>query len=215
MKNTFLFDFDGTLVDSMPYWYACDEEYLILKGIKPEENIHEVLWPFSVFETANYYHDYYGVDKDPNDIVDEIYEIMGQHYLNDINFRPGVKDLILDLKSKGNKVGILTLTSESIVRKSLIKEDLNEGIFDLIITTMDTGMSKQEPEIYNVAMQKLGSKPEETVMVEDSLYALKVAKTTGLTTVGVYEDMSKHNWCKIKEVADYAIEDFSKWPKLL
>lgn len=215
MKNTYFFDFDGTLVDSMPYWYRCDEEYLILKGIKPEPNIHEILWPFSVYETATYYHEHYGVDKDPKDIVDEIYEIMGEHYAKDIDFRPGVKDVILDLKKKGNKVGILTLTAESVVRKSLIKEGLNEDVFDLIITTMDTGMSKKEPEIYNVAMQKLGSKPEETVMVEDSLYALKVAKKIGLTTVGVYENMSKDNWCKIKEVADYAIEDFSKWPTLL
>ena len=56
-----------------------------------------------------------------------------------------------------------------------------------IYTTGEVGISKHEPLIYQLAAKSLGTKPEETLVFEDSLYALKTAKNAGFRTIGVYD----------------------------
>ena len=73
---------------------------------------------------------------------------------------------------------------------------------------MDTGMSKRFPEIYRYAMDSLGSDLDNTVFVEDSRYALKVAKGIGMKVIGVYEEYSKEDWPEICGFCDRAIKDF-------
>ncbi len=60
-----------------------------------------------------------------------------------------------------------------------------------VFTTGEVGVSKHEPVIYNLAAEALGTAPAETLVFEDSLYALKTAKTAGFRTVGVLTPTGK------------------------
>lgn len=64
------------------------------------------------------------------------------------------------------------------VTKALQRNGLY-GYLQQIYTTGEVGISKHEPLIYQLAAKSLGTKPEETLVFEDSLYALKTAKMQG------------------------------------
>ena len=70
--------------------------------------------------------------------------------------------------------------------------------------------SKDKPDVFLEAARRLGAKPEETAVFEDSLVASTSAKSAGFYVVGIYDENSKHNWPAIKELADELIEDWEK-----
>ena len=72
------------------------------------------------------------------------------------------------------------------VTKALQRNGLY-GYLQQIYTTGEVGISKHEPLIYQLAAKSLGTKPEETLVFEDSLYALKTAKNAGFRAIGVYD----------------------------
>ena len=79
------------------------------------------------------------------------------------------------------------------------------GIFfhpDRIFTNSEVGESKHSRKIYDMASQSMGSSSEETLVIEDSLYALKTAKAAGYITAGVYDPDGESDQDGIKNEAD-------------
>lgn len=214
MKKYYIFDFDGTLVDSMPYWINMDFDLMKSCGIEPNEELHKTLWTMSVTEMAKYCIEHFNLDKSVEEITTAIYGVMTKHYIEDIKLKEGVKEVLDKLKAEGCKLGIVTLSAGKIVRACL-KANNAEEYFDSIITTMDTGLSKRDDGIYLKALEDLGCKAEEAVYIDDSEYALKSGKRLGFTTIGVYEKCNVEGTNNIKEVSDYYMDTFKDWPNNL
>ena len=76
------------------------------------------------------------------------------------------------------------------------------------------GISKHEPLIYQLAAKSLGTKPEETLVFEDSLYALKTAKNAGFRTIGVYDadgETDQGGVCETGELYLTSLLDFRQY----
>ena len=84
------------------------------------------------------------------------------------------------------------------------------GYFAQIFTTGEVGVSKHEPTIYLLAAQALGSAPGETIVFEDSLYALKTAKAAGFYTVGVYDADGESDQAGLKAAADLYVKELGE-----
>ena len=84
------------------------------------------------------------------------------------------------------------------------------GYFAQIFTTGEIGVSKHEPTIYLLAAQALGSAPGETIVFEDSLYALKTAKAAGFYTVGVYDADGESDQAGLKAAADLYVKELGE-----
>ncbi|MBO5008009.1 MAG: beta-phosphoglucomutase [Clostridia bacterium] len=114
---------------------------------------------------------------------------------------PGVKDFIAFLKVKSIKtaIGSASKNTPMILEKTGIKYD-----FDAISCGLDTTKSKPDPEVFLIAAQKLGLKPTECVVIEDSDAGIQAAKNGGMYAVAVGAAMNN-------PLADYKAESIDSW----
>ena len=202
-----IFDFDGTLVDSMFIWDTIGEDYLRSLGKKPHEDLKETFMTLTLEEAAEYYRTHYGVTLSVKEIVDGVNTMVEGIYRTRVALKQGVADFLAQLKDNGTRMCIATVTDRYLVEETLDRLGLLQ-YFSEIFTCAEVGYGKDKPIIYRKALDHLDTAKNETYVFEDSLFALKTAKADGFTTVGVY-DRHENRQDNLKNLADYYIVDFA------
>ncbi|MBR4020459.1 MAG: HAD-IA family hydrolase, partial [Firmicutes bacterium] len=95
---------------------------------------------------------------------------------------PGMVELIKGLKARGYKVAITTSRLGNSTMVGLRKFGLDD-VFDVIVTANDTTKHKPDPEPVLITLEKLGAKPEEALMIGDSMFDIKCAHNAGVKAV--------------------------------
>lgn len=201
-----IFDFDGTLVDSMFIWETFGEDYLRSLGKEPKENLREAFATFTLEQAAEYYRQNYGVTLSVEEIVSNVNEIVLQSYRTKVRLKSGVAKLLEKLKNQGVNMCVATVTDRFVVEEVLERLGVRK-YFSEIFACSEVGCSKESPEIYNIALDYLKTDKKETVVFEDSFYALMTAKNDGFSVAGVFDKHEK-NQVQMKANADYYISDY-------
>lgn len=204
-----IFDFDGTLVDSMFIWETFGEDYLRSLGKEPEENLRKTFATFTLEQAAEYYRQHYGVTLSVEEIISNVNEVVLQSYRTKVKLKSGVADLLGKLKNQGVNMCVATVTDRFIVEEVLQRLGVRK-YFSEIFTCSEVGCSKESPQIYNTALEHLKTDKKETIVFEDSFYALTTAKNDGFIVAGVFDKHEK-NQVQMKANADYYISDYSKF----
>ena len=210
-----IFDFDGTLVDSMFIWDTFGADYLRTLGKEPRENLTETFKTFTLEQAAEYYREHYGVALSVNEIVDGVNEMVAEIYRTKVALKNGVLEFLRDLRSKGVKMCVATVTDRPIVEDVLCNLGIRD-FFTEIFTCAEVGYNKETPHIYRAALDVLGTKKDETVVFEDALHALMTAKNDGFTVAAVY-DKHEAKQIEMRSEADYYISDYEHfaWNKAM
>ena len=203
--KTIIFDMDGTLLDSMGMWENLGSMYLIKKGITPPKDLKEVIENKTLEEAAEYFISRLSLKGTVNGIVQEILALIKEQYYTKLMLKPGMKRLVLDEYANGTKMCILT-TSDRDLAMAAMKRNGIDNCFADIYTSQTFGLSKRTPEIYAKACEAMGSRPEDTIVYEDALFAVKSAKGAGCHVIAVYDHMNRSDWEEIKKLADEIIE---------
>ena len=210
-----IFDFDGTLVDSMFIWDTFGEDYLRTLEKEPKENLAETFKTFTLEQAAEYYREHYGVTLSVEKIVDDINKTVAEIYRTMVILKDGVREFLEALKSQGVKMCVATVTDRPIV------EDVLEGLgirdfFDGILTSAEVGYNKETSHIYRKALEVLGTPKKETLVFEDALHALMTAKNDGFSVAAVY-DKHEPRQVEMRALADYYISDYKRfgWNKAM
>ena len=201
-----IFDFDGTLVDSMFIWDTFGEDYLRTLGKEPKENLTETFKTFTLEQAAEYYREHYGVSLSVGEIVDGVNEMVAEIYRTKVALKKGVLEFLRDLRSKGVKMCVATVTDRPIVEDVLVSLGIRD-FFVEILTCAELGCNKETPHIYRAALEVLGTRKEETVVFEDALHALMTAKNDGFPVAAVY-DKHELRQTEMKENGDYYITNY-------
>lgn len=201
-----IFDFDGTIVDSMYIWENIAADYLLSLGIKPKEDINKVFEKLSLNEAAEYYRTNYGVKLSTEQIICGINEMIKEFYRTKVTLKNCIAEYLEYLSGKKVKMCIATLTNKEIVKETLHRLGVSE-YFPEVFTCLQTG--KTEPDIYRTALLHLGTKKEETCVFEDAFYAAETAKKDGFSVVGIY-DKYERNQEKMMSVCDMYISGFNE-----
>lgn len=204
-----IFDMDGTLIDSMWIWSKVDEEYLKKRNIDLPENLKEEIEHMSFLEVAQYFKNRFNLPDTLEEIQNEWNSMAIDYYSNDVNLKPGAKEFLSLLKSKGIKIGLATSNYSLLIEIALKKNKIYD-FFDSITTTDEVTRGKDFPDVYLLAAERLNLKPEECVVFEDILPAVKGAKSANMLVVGVHDLYSEYQKQDIIDCADMYISQYTE-----
>lgn len=177
--NTVLFDFDGTIMDTndliLNSW---QHTFTTLTGI--EGNREEIIATFG--ETLRYTMEKFFPDTPSEESIEIYRDFQRDIYEETIKPFPGMVEMIKELKNQGYKLGIVTSRLKSSTMIGLKKIGLKD-IFDVIVTMEDCSAHKPDPEPALVTLRKLGSIPEQTIMLGDTSFDIGCAKNAGIKAV--------------------------------
>lgn len=208
MIQAFIFDLDGTLLDSMHEWDNIGYEYLQSKGVQPiPATLRETLKPLSMTQTAQLFIDEYGIPLQPQQICDEINRLVENMYRHTVQLKEGVREFLT--AHRDMPMAIATATDRYLVEAALHRLGIG-GYFRFILTSTEVGSSKQNPDIFLRAAQRLGVAVGEALVFEDALHAIRTAKRAGFPTVGIQEACFEQDAQDIRRYADQFVRTLNE-----
>ncbi len=202
-KKYAIFDMDGTLIDSMPVWENLAEEYLTIRGVKAIPNeVIEAIKPMTLEESSRYFINYFNLSGTPESLIKDMSTLMDNHYKNDIELKPKVKEYLDKLKSQGVVMCVASSTSTALMNSCLDRLKI-KSYFEFILSSEEVGVGKNKPDVYFEAIRRLGSSIKDTIVYEDALFAINTAKQAGFYVVGVLDKCEDFD--KVAQLANETI----------
>ena len=206
---TYLFDFDGTLVDSMPTYVSAMLRILDENNISYGDDIVKIITPLGLNGTAEYFLNTLGLKMPKDQLMRLMGEYMLDGYLYHIPAKQNVISTLQTLKEKGASLNVLTASPHITLDPCLKRLGLYD-LFDNVWSCDDFATTKADPNIYKMAAQRLHTTVEQVLFLDDNLNADMTAKTAGMLVCGVYDASSKEYTEQIKAATDYYIYDFAE-----
>ena len=204
----YLFDFDGTLVDSMPTYTASMLRILDDNNISYGDDIVKIITPLGLIGTAKYFIEL-GVQLSFEEILLLMKEYMLEAYLYRIPAKNNVIKVLEKLKADGADLNVLT-ASPHVTLDACLKRLGIYTLFSNVWSCDDFNTTKADPAIYVKAAERMGCKPAEVFFLDDNLNADLTAKSAGMMVCGVYDPSSEGYIDEMKEVCDMYIFDFKE-----
>lgn len=189
-----IFDMDGTILDSISVWDKIDVDYLSARGIDVPEDYARTISTMTGEECAVYSIERFNLGDTVEELMKEWDERALFEYSNNLKLKKGAKEYIESLKERGVKIALATSSSKTLYEAAM-KNTKVYDLFDVFISTDETGISKRDPHVYLYAAERLGVDITDCVIFEDVPTAVKTAKTTGARVVCVWDK----RWDKFKE----------------
>jgi len=225
-KKVIIFDLDGTLIDSIGVWNDIDKELIKTIGnvevdIDIAKQRDEKLKEYSKTEDA--YLEYCGFLKEKynsNMSKEEIkklrYKIADNYLENIIDYKPNAEKLLKYLKEKDFVLVVASTTNDHTIEKykkhnkNIINKANFEDIFTLIYSKGAVKELKPNPEIHYKILKELNVKPEQCLVIEDSLIGVEAANNANIEVAVMYDKYSDCSREEINKLSDYQFNDFNE-----
>lgn len=203
-----IFDADGTLLDSMPMWSGVGSGYLRSLGIEPRDDVDERFRDMSLYQSAVYLKEEYELQLSLDEIAAGINKMVDHLYAETVPMKAGVVDVLEGLRQRGVKMCVAT-ASEAYQISMALERCGTAHYFEKVMSCVDVGHGKDEPIIFRMAQELLGTEKNETFVFEDAVYAAKTATADGYNVVGVYDE-SVGDPSEMLSLASHYINDYRK-----
>lgn len=210
MIRSAIFDMDGVVLDSMVIWHDLGVRYLQALQLQPEQGLCETLFSMSMEQGAAYLKEHYPVPYSEDEIVSQLSDMVEKFYREEVQAKDGIRELLETLSNCEITMVAATSSPRGHIEAALRRLGLLD-YFRRIYTTSELGASKHSPDIYRLCAAFLGTEKSETLVFEDSLYALKTAAEDGFATVGVCDLQGESNQQGLRESADYYLKNISDY----
>jgi HAD superfamily hydrolase (TIGR01509 family) len=185
-----LWDMDGTLVDTEPYWMRAERELAARHGATWTHEDSLAIVGFDLLDAARYIRDRMGVDLEPAAIVEEMLDRVIEQIRVAVPWRAGAVELLADLASAGVPCGLVTMSYLRFVEPIL--ESLPTDAFDVVVTGDAVGRGKPHPEPYLEAARLLGVDAADCLAIEDSNTGAQSAEAAGCAVLCVPNHVPIH-----------------------
>jgi HAD superfamily hydrolase (TIGR01509 family) len=178
-----LWDMDGTLVDTEPYWIESEFELVAEHGGTWSTEHAMNLVGNDLQVSGRYIREHAGIDLEPSEIVEQLLDRVVARVSREVPWRPGAVELLQDLRSNGVRCALVTMSYRRFVAPILAV--LPPDTFEVVVTGDSVSQGKPHPEPYQKAAAVLGVDPTATVAIEDSNTGARSAEAAGCTVLVV------------------------------
>ena len=205
-----IFDMDGTLLDTMPYWRYTTLEFMLHHQLPVSDELLTRMYKTSSRRLVMQVSDQYGLNLDKQAVVAEMEGYMNRHYLYDANLKcPYVPAFLEKLKRQGVRMCVATGSPREYARNGLRRLGLLD-YFDFVTDNYEGPLTKDRPGYFDALLDRLGATRERCWVFEDALYAMESAKASGLRVCAVEDDAQLADRAGIKALADVYIRDYAE-----
>ena len=204
----FLFDMDGTLIDSNGIWKDVDREFLARRGLPYThayyEGVAHTIFPLAAKFTREFCH----LSESCEEIMAEWMELARDLYAH-VPAKPGVRAYLEQCRAEGRRMAVVTSSVPEHCRTALRQLNLAR-YFERITFAHDLGLEKKNPDIWLLAAREAGVRPEDCTVFDDSLAACGGARAAGMRVVGVYDSYFAQDESAMRDFCDAYIRSFEE-----
>lgn len=178
-----LFDMDGTLVDTEPYWIAAEFDIVEMHGGTWSHEHAKALVGSDLLDSGAYIRQHGGVDRTPTEIVEMLLDRVVERIRAEVPWRPGARELLGSVRGEGVDTALVTMSWKRFSDE--VVNCLPSGSFTVSVTGDEVSQGKPHPEPYLLAAERLGVRADECVAIEDSPTGVRSALAAGCRVIGV------------------------------
>ena len=215
-----IFDLDGVLADSEPWWNKIDAKLLAEYGVDYHGEYHREVLGVSYRLAVEFYKTKFGISVPTEELVKRRGEIATEFFANRVGLFPNAKRVLEELRKirpPGSDMKLrLALATSSVstsARPFLDRHHLTR-FFDVVVTGDEIERGKPEPDIYLSTAEKLGLRPNECLVVEDSLSGIAAAKAAKMRVAAI-PDRRFVDPGEYEKKADFLLNDLADIPALV
>lgn len=178
-----LWDMDGTLVDTEPYWFEAQHELVAAHGGSWSDRHARALVGQDLLTAAAYIRDNGPVPLEPLAIVESLLDAVMTRIMVGVPWRPGAAELLTEQTEAGVPAALVTMSWRRLVDTLLA--GLPAGAFASVVTGDEVTRGKPDPVPYLLAAAQLGLDPGDCLAIEDSRPGTASARAAGVPTLAV------------------------------
>ena len=205
----YLFDLDGTLIDSNGVWVEVDRVFLSRRGFTATpEYCHTV--GHSIFPVAaQFTKDYYHLEESPQEIMDEWTALAGDAYSHHVPLKEGAREFLEYSRDRGEPM-VLTTACVPQMCKAVLERHKLTPFFSSILFAQELGVEKRDPRYFQAVLNRLEVQAEDCTLFEDSPGACRTAREAGIRVVGVYDPFYADYQEELRAVSHRYIRSFTE-----
>jgi len=183
LPSAVLWDMDGTLIDSEPYWMNSEGAFARENNTVWTKQDGLSLVGMSLYDSSKIIKEKVGSSLEPEQIIQKLTDEVTAQLKQKVIWRPGAKELLTMLRRENIKTALVTMSMHRMAQQ--VVDAIGFDAFDVIVAGDDVRQGKPHPEAYLKAAELLGVRPEDCVAFEDSNTGLRSAEAAGTKAVGI------------------------------
>ena len=213
MLSAIIFDLDGVLADSEPWWNQIDARLLAEYGATYCGEYHQNVVGVNYRLAIEFYKKAFGLSVPTDEMMRRRGEIATEFFANRVGLFPNVKEALEELRQMKLHLAIATSSVSASARPFLDRHQLT-GFFGVIITGEEVERGKPAPDIYLRAADNLGIPVDACLVVEDALPGVAAAKAAKMRVAAI-PDRRFANPREYEKKADYVLSSLEELPALV
>ena len=208
-----IFDLDGVLADSEPWWNEIDKKLLGEYSVPYRGEYHQNVLGVSYQVAVEFYKKTFGLTAPTEELMRRREEIATEFFANRVGLFPLTRAVLKELQQMNLPLALATSSVSTSARPFLDRHQLT-AFFDVIVTGDEIERGKPHPDIYLRAAEKLGVPADACLIIEDALSGIAAGKAAKMRVAAI-PDTRFVDARKYEKEADYLLRDLSEIPALV
>jgi HAD superfamily hydrolase (TIGR01509 family) len=179
-----IFDLDGVLADSEPWWNEIDAKLLAEYSVTYRGEYHQNVLGVSYRLAVEFYKKAFGLSASVEELMRLRGEIATEFFANRVGLFPSAKEVLQELRKMKLRLAVATSSLSASARPFLDRHELT-WFFDVIVTGDEIERGKPHPDIYLCAAEKLGVPANVCLVIEDALSGIAAGKAANMRVAAV------------------------------
>jgi HAD superfamily hydrolase (TIGR01509 family) len=208
-----IFDLDGVLADSEPWWNQIDAKLLAEHGVSYRGEYHRNVLGVSYRLAVEFYRNAFHISASVEELMRRRGEIATDFFANRVGLFPSAKATLEQLREMKLHLAVATSSVSASARPFLDRTGIR-SLFGVVVTGDEVQRGKPHPDIYLRTAKRLGNSPEECLVIEDALAGVSAAKAANMRVAAI-PDTRFVDPREYEMKADYVLGSLSEIPALI